>query len=356
MKCLLTFILVITYFSSAVAQWIDGSEAVYREETVLIAPNEYATYKIVQDKDQEAPWAVKIGIYPQTGGSYTILADDGRIHENTLSRYLFDNDAGIEFLYSSQGGGLPETEVIDLDDESRNVVSIEYGANVVQRNDGAYLLTYGPDSEALDEKKLPGNIPEFDDFQWKQINWGTQPVVRVDTIYLTETISRVDTVRELITERIFTSDTIYINETITLAGDVDTLVINRTVTTRDTVYNFTENTEYYTRVDSIYLLGGDYLADLNSVTSVENQLEVEKLGNPYPNPASTTVSIDYVTAVPTSNMFLGVYDNQGRRVEQFPIKPSHTITFDVSNWAPGVYVYMIWSPVGVSSTKRLVVE
>ena len=106
-------------------------------------------------------------------------------------------------------------------------------------------------------------------------------------------------------------DTVYINETITLAGDVDTLVVNRTVTTRDTVYNFTEHTEYITRVDSVYLLGGDYLADLNSVTSVENQLEVEKLGNPYPNPASTTVSIDYVTAVPTINMFLGVYDNQG---------------------------------------------
>ena len=151
-------------------------------------------------------------------------------------------------------------------------------------------------------------------------------------------------------------DTVYINETITLAGDVDTLVVNRTVTTRDTVYNFTEHTEYITRVDSVYLLGGDYLADLNSVTSVENQLEVEKLGNPYPNPASTTVSIDYVTAVPTINMFLGVYDNQGRRVEQFPVKPSHTITFDVSDWAPGVYVYMIWSPVGVSSTRRLVVQ
>ncbi len=356
MKCLLTLILVITGFFSAVAQWIDGSETVYKEETVLIAPNEYATYKIVKDEENEAPWAVKIGIYLQTGGGRTILADEGRILEKTLSRYLFDDDAGIEFLYSSQGSGLPETELIDLDEGSRRVVSIEYGASVVQRNDGAYLLTYGPGNDPPIEEKLSGNIPEYDDFQWKQINWGVQSVTRVDTIYLAETITRIDTVRELITERIFTSDTVYINETITLAGDVDTLVVNRTVTTRDTVYNFTEHTEYITRADSVYLLGGDYLADLNSVTSVENQLEVEKLGNPYPNPASTTVSIDYVTAVPTANMFLGVYDNQGRRVEQFPIKPSHTITFDVSDWAPGVYVYMIWSPVGVSSTKRLVVQ
>ncbi len=159
---------------------------------------------------------------------------------------------------------------------------------------------------------------------------------------------QVDTVRELITEHIFTSDTVYINETITLAGDADTLVINRTLTIRDMVYSFTKHTEYITRVDSLYLLGGDYLADLNSVTSVD-QLEVEKLGNPYPNP----VSIDYVTAVPTSDMFLRVYDNQGRRVEQFPVKPSHTVTFDVSDWAPGMYAWRMKPYYTTFQDKRL---
>ena len=78
------------------------------------------------------------------------------------------------------------------------------------------------------------------------------------------------------------------SETINLEGGVDTVYINRAITTRDTVYNFTEHTEYITRVDSVYLLGNDYLDDLNRVTSIENELEVEKLSNPYPNPTSTT--------------------------------------------------------------------
>ncbi len=91
---------------------------------------------------------------------------------------------------------------------------------------------------------------------------------------------RVDTIYKIDTVHYHTSDTVYLSETITLEGDVDTIAVDRTTTQRiftsDTVYNFAENT--ITRVDSVYLLGSDYLDDLNRVTSITNELAVEKLG------------------------------------------------------------------------------
>ena len=280
--------------------------------------------------------------------------------------HTWDDDDDIETIRTMENGRFG-IEIIGADIMYEGATESMQGiwfdgwfVALTQGPNGAIFSYQDRQTRNIIDVPLQGNTPQYDylalNFSGDNSPDRVDTVYQIDTVYINNTTTQIDTVRELITERIFTSDTVYINETITLEGDVDTLVVNRTVTTRDTVYNFTEHTEYITRVDSVYLLGGDYLADLNSVTSVENQLEVEKLGNPYPNPASTTVSIDYVTAVPTANMFLGVYDNQGRRVEQFPVKPSHTITFDVSDWAPGVYVYMIWSPVGVSSTKRLVVQ
>ena len=339
MKKFLPFIALVLFTNLAQAQ--------YSSPPVLIGPDEYARLFTSSDADEGI-----VNIF-QGGGDWTniFMSQMRDVEAKTLSRTLFDNDEGIEYAYSTPSqwryvDEIPSTWIVEFDNKNRETHTRYEGlfVGIIENASGSYMiLEKSMDGEVNDEYvRLPGRTQEYRD--------RTNRTVRVDTVY------QIDTVRELITERIFTSDTVYINETITLAGDVNTLVINRTVTTRDTVYNFTEHTEYITRVDSLYLLGGDYLADLNSVTSLENQLEVEKLGNPYPNPASITVSIDYVTAVPTSNMFLGVYDNQGRRVEQFPVKPSHTITFDVSDWAPGVYVYMIWSPVGVSSTKRLVVQ
>lgn len=286
-----------------------------------------------------------------------------------MSRYMFDNDEDIEFLYNnpSQGGRLGLYNIRSGQSEEVNIDNYPTEMIIVQGAEGA-IVTFRPEFGGYDYggaeyAQLPGNTPEFDNMLLAIRNAGISGGNnRTDTVYVERTTRdtlyiesvQIDTVRELITERIYTSDTVYINETITLGGDIDTVVVNRTVTTRDTVYNYTENT--ITRVDSVYLLGGDYLDDLNRVTSIENQLEVERLGNPYPNPASETVSIDYVTEVPTTDMFLGVYDNRGQRIEQFEVRPSHTITFNVSDWAPGVYVYMIWSSVGVSSTKRLIVE
>ena len=330
-----------------------------RDETgiVLVAPFEYALYEITYE---EGRLPVTITLSTQNGKQVNSLnLGDGHVNFSTISKYLFDDDDDIEFMYYTGGGEGLQT----LHDFSDGAIGISiptifyHGSyKLEQREDGTYFV-YSTHSDYPEETiKLPGNLPQVEQSRLLQAlhENGTRTP---DTVYL-ERVTR-DTVylSETITERIYTSDTVYISETINVASGTDTVVIEKRLTTRDTVYNYTENT--ISRVDSIYLLGGDYLDDLNRVTSIENQLEVERLGHPYPNPASETVSIDYVTEVPTTDMFLGVYDNQGRRVEEFPVRAasqSHTTTFDVSDWAPGVYVYMIWSSVGVSSTKRLMVE
>ena len=345
-------LLTITFF---LASYISFAQTVIYGP-YLVAPDELGVFGQIGSEGEF--WVETEGYLAyHTSGAYGTLTE---VEASTISRYMVDNDEGLEFIISDQKqwtteGPPPNTFIVDMETDKEIYLGVGLLVGVIDKKDRAYALIQTEFEGYVKYVPLGGHSPQYEQRQ-RDLAARVDTVYQIDTVYINNTTTQIDTVRELITERIFTSDTVYINETITLAGDVDTLVVNRTVTTRDTVYNFTEHTEYITRVDSVYLLGGDYLADLNSVTSVENQLEVEKLSNPYPNPASTTVSIDYVTAVPTANMFLGVYDNQGRRVEQFPVKPSHTITFDVSDWAPGVYVYMIWSPVGVSSTKRLVVQ
>lgn len=248
---------------------------------------------------------------------------------------------------------------------------------IVSTNEGSYILAFFaedvPGAEEFTNHfyriPLPGYLPSF-------IPTNLQPkvITKTDTVYIERTtrdtvvienlITRVDTVYlKEVTSQV---DTVYNETRVYVEGNIDTVYqITQQVTSQiDTVYRFTTqrfetsrlDTVYVYRVDSLYLLGSDYLADINRVTSVENQLEIRQLSNPYPNPASSTVSIDYVTATPSDNMFLGIYDSQGHRVGQFPVKVSGTITFDVSDWSSGVYVYMIWSPAGVSSTKKLIVE
>ena len=327
--------------------------------TVLIAPNEYANYEVGQEAGVDGAAGEKYIIIRSTdpnksGLEYTRLGEFSP-EVSTISRYMFDDDNEIEFSMTDDDG---DTEsfgaIVPLD---------PYGTGQpFQDEQSAYFLQSSHGGPPYSKIRLPGNTPAYDDFQYKLKNWssgivnGGEPTV--DTVYVEETTYDTVYVENTITERIYTSATVYISETINITGEVDTVFINRTVTTRDTVYNVTQHTEYYTRIDSVYLLGGDYLDDLNRVTSIENELKVEKLSNPYPNPASEVVSIDYQTDVPTSNMFLGIYDSYGRRVEQFSVRSatSHTISFDVSDWSPGVYVYMIWSPVGVSTTKKLVVQ
>lgn len=173
-----------------------------------------------------------------------------------------------------------------------------------------------------------------------------------DTVYFTETISRIDTVRELITERIYTYDTVYVNETITLEGDVDTLYVNRTVTTRDTVYNITEHTEYLVSVNSVYLVGGTYAEDSELILSVDD-MEIRSLAA-YPNPAETTVVI---RSHHQARALLRIYDTLGKVVNEFALSNgAHETTVDVSDYDPGAYLFMLINDRQRSGTKRLIVK
>lgn len=173
-----------------------------------------------------------------------------------------------------------------------------------------------------------------------------------DTVYLTETISRIDTVRELITERVYTHDTVYINETITLEGEVDTVVVNRTTISYDTVYNITEHTEYIVSVDSVYLVGGTYAED-SELTLAVDDMEIRAL-TAYPNPAETTAVI---RSHHRGQALLRIYDTLGKVVGEFSLNGgAHETTIDVSDYDPGVYLFMLINNRQRSSTKRLIVK
>ncbi len=187
-------------------------------------------------------------------------------------------------------------------------------------------------------RKLPGNFPHVDQFVWLQSNFGAPtPTGRIDTVYVSETI----------TERVFTSDTVYINETITLSGDVDTLVVERRLVTRDTVYNFTENTN----IDVVFI-GADFGQDNQLVLATNEEVKQEVLA--YPNPASGSVTIR--VEVPT-NAELKVYDRQGRVRQNLNLAAgSSENTVNLSSLEPGIYLYMIVGQDYRSKAQHLIVE
>lgn len=360
----ITFALLFTSLLSFAQPRGTTYEDLYAIDTIMeISPGELVFIGVDQDdlliqqteggrRNESMPTA---SFYP-TG--------DAIFQAKYTSRKMFNLDPDIEFVFYSPSEGTLVTDGRGkiLDQYDGHLVGIHNSFNDNSRPAWA-ILRVGTSATSF---SLAGHTPTY--------RPEPSPGKKADTVYIERTtrdtvvienlITRVDTVYlKEVTSQV---DTVYNETRVYVEGNIDTVYqITQQVTSQiDTVYRFTTqrfetsrlDTVYVYRVDSLYLLGSDYLADINRVTSVENQLEVRQLSNPYPNPASSTVSIDYVTATPSDNMFLGIYDSQGHRVGQFPVKVSGTITFDVSDWSSGVYVYMIWSPVGVSSTKKLVIE
>ena len=131
-------------------------------------------------------------------------------------RYLFDLDDNIEYVLSNSPGLM----VYNINGTAENY----YGGNgeaIVQGIKNAYIVEGLGGAQKYSETlatELPGNLPEHD-HMLAQIRASVQDnttTPRVDTVYVSETITQIDTVREIVTERIFTSDTVYINETITI--------------------------------------------------------------------------------------------------------------------------------------------
>ena len=354
----------------------------------IVAAGEYA---YISHSDNEFGTFTTAFYVHTTKGSTASFEDVGEIYYmETISRYMFDDDSEMEILIR-QGG---ECRVLQ---ESGDIIPLPEGRgsgsfliDLIQGEKSAILAltTYGSVySEYMVD--LPGNTPEFDDLKAKLGNGSVGPpttridtvyqitrdtvyventtsridtvhlretVSQIDTVYIENTISRIDTVRELITERVYSSDTVYISETINIEGGVDTVFINRTTTQRDTIYAYTENTLYNVQVDSVYLLGADYLNDLNTVTDVDPQFEAQnELLVPYPSPATDYVTISYrsLNQVPLT---LGIYDNQGQRMDKFTVKGEDNVTLDVRNYPAGVYVCVAYHWKGKTTTRKFIVR
>ena len=357
MKHLLTILLILTSFMIAVSQ----TSTVF--EPTLIAPGEQAILSVSDQGDfVTVNGRNGIGV-----GTYIYPGMDRQVEANTASRHLFDNDEGIEFVYSDDNDWRsdeqdPYTVIVDYDNNNRDTYVRYPGVfhGIIEDESGAYLvLTEDYYSVEYTYVRLPGRTPEWVQKQLdRQASPGrvdtvyqlvTERIFTSDTVYLSETISRIDTVRELITERIFTSDTVYLQETITLEGDVDTVFVNRTFTTRDTVYNETTITQV--SIDSVFLVGGQYAKDV--VLAVDKALNSETL-QAYPNPASDAVTI---SSEASDDVELKIYDTLGKVMESVPLSGGpHNTVINVADYGSGVYLYMLVGENGRSSTKRFIVD
>ncbi|MGB3779778.1 MAG: T9SS type A sorting domain-containing protein [Tunicatimonas sp.] len=258
-----------------------------------------------------------------------------------VSQYMWDDDDAYETIEINPSGrhGIEVEGTRTYYTDNNGEVFQEggyydgYFIDIVQSENGAVFIYRDRESNEIVTIDLPGNTPEHD---YMLANQQSSP-------------GRVDTVYQLVTERIFTSDTVYLQETITLEGDVDTVFVNRTFTTRDTVYNQTTITQV--NIDSVFLVGGQYAKDV--VLALDKALNSETL-QAYPNPASDAVTI---SSEASGNVELKIYDTLGKVMESVPLSGGpHDTVINVADYGSGVYLYMLVGENGRSSTKRFIVD
>ena len=213
-----------------------------------------------------------------------------------------------------------------------------YFIGVVQNENGAVFIYRDRESNEIVTIDLPGNTPEHD---YMLANQRSSP-------------GRVDTVYQLVTERIFTSDTVYLQETITLGGDVDTVVVNRTTTerifTHDTIFSVNES--FITRSDTLYMLPGQFAKDSKLILSTDN-LDLKEL-LAYPNPAESVLTISSHTTRPST---LRMYDMAGEIVKTSQVSTGFNDTeINVSDLSSGMYVVMVVSQNERSKTRKVIVQ
>ena len=243
----------------------------------------------------------------------------------SLSRYLFDGDDELEYLVYRDDAS-PLLQVM----ESDGTVSAQFtGAfrGIVMNGSGAFLIT------GDQEYPLPGVIPG-----------------NVLPVSGRPGEGRIDTVVQVVTERIYTSDTVYLSETIVVDSETDTLVVERRTSQVDTVHHFT--TQTITRVDSVYLVGGDYAIDSKVITSTDE--EVSRTLDAYPNPASDRVTIA------TYGQHAGelrLYDTMGNVVRNIALSSGfHDTVIDLNGLDGGMYLYMLVSDNERSKTRKLIIQ
>ena len=187
MKCLLTLILVITGFFSAVAQGEVYQGGIYIQPN-LIEDGRYVSAFADEDGDYVAykdHRGVVISVSHPQGrlASYQIISE-------TISMYMFDDDDGIESV-AQQGNinfhGDGGVFLMLLDDNSEETMLAKGSfQGLAQTPEGAVLVTLVLQGTGMTYHPLPGNTPEYTRKQ-RETN-------RVDTIYYK--LSRISTASE----------------------------------------------------------------------------------------------------------------------------------------------------------------
>jgi hypothetical protein len=81
------------------------------------------------------------------------------------------------------------------------------------------------------------------------------------------------------------------------------------------------------------------------------------LSNPVPNPASSTVRINYALPYLLDDTRLIIYNALGQRSADILMENiSGSVVFNVDGWRPGLYYYTIAGSFGTSSAKKLIIQ
>jgi len=94
------------------------------------------------------------------------------------------------------------------------------------------------------------------------------------------------------------------------------------------------------------------------VTIPDPQGRALYLAHPYPNPATSSVTLEYELPSGLDTVTLSVYDLSGRRIDTQQLQPAsgrHSLVLDVGEYPQGVYIARLVGE-GASETRRFVIS
>ncbi len=107
-----------------------------------------------------------------------------------------------------------------------------------------------------------------------------------------------------------------------------------------------------------HIYSRDFLWTQDAIDEPTGPVTTFRLDQNYPNPFNPTTAISYQLSA-TSHVTLAVYDVLGRKVatlvDERQSEGSHTVVFDGSNYASGVYFYRLTAP-GVNIVRKMLLE
>lgn len=109
--------------------------------------------------------------------------------------------------------------------------------------------------------------------------------------------------------------------------------------------------------DSACLTVNMYVVNCATTGFAKNQLTSSGRLSAYPNPAVSTLSINYRLIAPYTGAKLMVYNAQGASVATLPITSFEgTLSLDVSGYAEGLYFYTLVTNNQAIETKKIIVS